>query len=372
MKFISSEIKFLIKFKTENIKLISCIGLLALLGFNKSSASPVTIGAFGDINGTECQTKYPSNSITAFNNLISNHKLDHIISTGDAVHGECLKYSGSTPYAKVVQGMWEEYNKNFFDLALKDVNQGLVLAPGNHDAPFVTATSRDTFKIENNEFQKFWSDNKSKLRVSPIEIDGQSGRYPYYWAYVYDKILFIVLQSTTVGSLSNGKEQKNWLNKLFNSDIAKEARAKIVFGHIPAYPVLDPSVGGKYSEIISKEQVGKSSEALMDLLLNNNVNLFVVGHSHAPYPAEITRTADNKKMKILSMPCTHAPRKLYGKSELANRGFAIITVTDDLNIFLNIKDWKTGQVIPYSYYPNEIPLKDKYVSYKKINEKFYK
>ncbi len=336
------------------------------------SASPIKIGVFGDINGTECQTKYPSNSIAAFNNMLAKNKLDHVISTGDSVHGECLSYSGSTPYKNVVQSMWAEYDKNFLSSALRSANLGLVLSPGNHDAPFVTANSRATFKTEDAGFKQFWLDNRSRLLVHAIELENIKDNYPYYWAYEYDKVLFIVLQSTTTSSLANGVQQKKWLQSLFNSQIGKEARAKIVFGHIPAYPVLDPSVGSKYSEVLSKEQVGKSTSALMDLLLDNNVDLMMVGHSHAPYPGELVRKTDGKKITILSMPCTHAPRKLFGKSELANRGFAYVEISDDSKITMNIRDWKSGDLIPYGYYPLTIPLKDAAIEYKKITAERYR
>jgi hypothetical protein len=332
------------------------------------SAKPLTLGVIADLNGTECQTKYPANSITAYEQMLANHEIDHIISTGDAVHGECLRYKGGTPYQNVVRGMWEEFDRKFYQRGLEVEGTAPVIAPGNHDAPFVTASSRETFKAENAEFVRHWLGLKPHLNVEMVEVPQAADNYPYYWAYVRDNVLYVVLQSTSTHSLSNGNAQKEWLRAVLQSPQAKGARARIAYGHIPPYPVLDPSVGGKYSEIIDKEQVGKPN-SLTDILLDNNVDLLVVGHSHAPYPAELTRKSDEKRMKILSMPCAHAPRKLYSKKEAAPRGYAIIELSDDNEISLSLHNWSDGKEIPSSYFPASIPLKDPKVSYQRLGNK---
>lgn len=342
------------------------LGLLLLTPV-ASYAKNLTIGVIADLNGTECQIKYPGNSIKAFEQLIGNHELDHMISTGDAVHGECTRYSGSTPYASVVRGMWEEFDKQFFRRGLDAKGVAPILAPGNHDAPFISSTSRETFKAENAEFVRHWQALKPSLNVEMVQVPQASDNYPYYWAYTRENVLYIVLQSTSTNSLSNGKAQKEWLRAVLESPAALNARARIAYGHVPPYPVLDPSVGGKYKEILDREQVGKPN-SLMDLLLDKGVDLLVVGHSHAAYPAELTRLSDNKKMKILSMPCAHAPRKLYSKKEASARGYAVIGLDDNNGISLSVHNWSDGKEIPSSYFPASIPMKDGKVTYRRVGE----
>lgn len=328
-------------------------------------AEPLTIGVIADLNGTECQTKYPANSIKAFEQLVGNHELNHIISTGDAVHGECLSYKGSVPYANVVRAMWEEFDKQFFRRGLEVRGVAPILAPGNHDAPFVSASSRETFKAENAEFVRHWQALKPSLAVEMVQVPAAADNYPYYWAYTRENVLYIVLQSTSTHSLANGKAQKQWLRAVLESPAALNARARIAYGHVPPYPVLDPSVGGKYKEILDQEQVGKPN-SLMDLLLDKGVDLLVVGHSHAAYPAELTRLSDNRKMKILSMPCAHAPRKLYSKKEAAPRGYAVIQLSEQNGFSLKVHNWADGKEIPASYFPASIPIKDGKVSYRRV------
>lgn len=339
--------------------------LLLSTFIHSAEAKTLTLGVIADVNGTGCQTQYPSNSLKAFDQLLTRNSLDHIIMTGDAAHGECIKYTGSVPYQDVVRKMWEEFDKKFFQPARSLEGVNIILAPGNHDAPFLTASSRDTFRAENAEFVRYWQGNKSHLDVEIVQVPGAKDNFPYYWAYTYQDVLFVVLQSTSVHSLSNGVEQKRWLREVLRSPAARAARARIAFGHVPPYAVLDPSVGFKYSEIIEKEQVGQAN-GLVDLLLDNGVDLLLVGHSHAPYPAKLTRASDKKSMKILSMPCGHAPRKLLGKTELAPRGYAVVEIDDAGVISLGVHNWSDGKLIPASYFPASIPQKDTKVSYQRM------
>jgi hypothetical protein len=347
------------------------LSIMTLFLFSQKSFSrSILIGAIGDMNSTECQPFYPSNSLTAYKNMVVQNKLDQIIMPGDVVHGECLSYSGSTPYQNVVKRMWQEFNDKFFNTAIREFEISPIVAPGNHDAPFITSSSRSTFKIEDAGFRTYWTEKKDFLKVTPLNIVGANDNYPYYWAYMNEGVMFIVLQSVTTYKLSNGVLQKTWLKALLNSDIAKETKVKIAFGHIPIYPVLSPSVGSKYSEFISSEQVGKT-DSLMDILLNGNVSLLVMGHSHAAYPGELTRKSDQKKITILSMPCSHAPRKLYSKSVLSDRGYALIEVKEDFTIKIGIRRWQDGGTISYDYFPATIGLKDTKIEYKKISKGMY-
>lgn len=323
------------------------------------------LGVIADINGSACQARYPATSTTAMGNLLSQAPLDHLILTGDAVAGECMSYSGKTPYREVVQEMWQQFDRHFYRPAFEKQNLRPILAPGNHDAPFLYSSSRATFRTENEEFQRYWEGVKPHLGVEPLRVAGANDRYPYYWAYVRENILFVVLQSTRTHTLSDATTQKKWLRAVLRSPEARAARARIAFGHVPVYPVLDPSVGGKYSEILEKEQVGQP-DSLMDLLLDHQVELLIMGHSHVAYPAELTRARDRKTIKILSMPCGHAPRKLYSKKELAARGYAVVELSERNEISVSVRNWADGKAIPAAHYPAEIPLGDAKIQYRRM------
>ncbi len=106
---------------------------------------------------------------------------------------------------------------------------------------------------------------------------------------------------------------------------------------------------------------------MVDLLLDHGVDLLLTGHSHAPYPAELTRNSDGKRLKILSMPCAHAPRKLFSKPTVAPRVFAVLNVSAENAITLSVHDFADGKAIPSSYFPASIPLGDPKVKYERMN-----
>lgn len=341
---------------------------LAALAASLSSAfaggreRPLEIGVIADLNGDACQPLYPANSTLMMGTLLAQHDPDLIISTGDAVGGECITYKGAIPYDQMVRKMWQEFDDKFVKPAHAE-GAGIILAPGNHDAS--SYTNRETFKTEAAEFGRYWQERKASLPAQPLRVRGASDKFPYYWAYVYEGVLFVVLRSTQTQTLADTAAQKAWLKAVLASPTARDARARIVYGHIPPYAVLDPSVGFKYGEILAKEQVGQP-DSLTDLLLDSRVDLLLVGHSHAPYPGELTRARDGKKLRILSMPCAHGARKLLGKGEISPRGFAVVRLSETNQLSLSVLDYKTGAKIPASYYPASIPQKDGKVTYKRL------
>jgi hypothetical protein len=343
---------------------IYCLLLTASALAGDSPRAPVlTVGVIADMNGTSCKTGYPANSTQALASLMAGHELDHVVSTGDAVGGECLSYSGSVPYQTVVRKMWEEFDAKFVKPLHDTEGVSLVLSPGNHDAP--SYTGRETFRAENAEFLRYWQNQRAALDVRPLQVPGVSDSYPYYWAYLKENVLFLVLRSTQVHTLASAVEQKRWLKAVLKSPEARGARARIAFGHVPAYAVLDPSVGNKFKEILTKEQVGQP-DALVDILLDHGVDLLLSGHSHAPYPAELTRVSDKKRMKIVSMPCAHAPRKLYSKSAVAPRGFAVLEIFAAGEIRVSLHNHTDGNRMPASYFPASIPVPGGKVTYKRL------
>jgi hypothetical protein len=348
-----------------------CLGVTLVLS-PFVQADLLRIGAIGDLNGTECQALYPSNSITSFETMISKYSPDHVIFSGDVVHGECLSYSGNEPYRSVVARMWAEFDRRFF--AKERASRTLAIAPGNHDAPYIApgTRSRETFEVENAAFKTFWLAKEKDLGLDRVFVSGFEDNYPFFWAYIYEEVLFIVLHSTkSSGTISDATRQKAWLRALLKTPQAQLAELRLAYGHVPPYPVLDPSVGSKYSAFLKSEQSGQSN-ALVDILIDGNVNLLVVGHSHAPYPGELIRQRDQKRLKILSLPCSHSPRALYSKTARSDRGFAIIQRDEMGKMLISIKNYSTGKEIPYDYYPASIDVKSSAVRYQRIARDGYK
>lgn len=339
--------------------------------FLEIGCTPSTIGIIGDIQGTECQTQYPGNSVTAMGKLL---KVDapHTLFTGDLVHGECLQSGVCSGYEKTVRKMYGEFDKNFMTPALRMTNSGpgsAAAAPGNHDTP---RGSRCAFRKERQGFNSYFNNIENDLGVSRVKLSGVNDDYPRSWAYMYNGNLIVIVNSVQSKGLTDATSQKKWLRQLLASDTAKQANTRIVVQHFPYYPILNKKkTGSKYFAFLGNEQVGKSNSAL-DLFLDNDVDAVINGHSHVPMPAELTRRSDQKKIKMLSMSSGHAARFLHGKSKRAKNGFAVLQIDCNGQIHISYREWKNGEEIPYDYFPTSLPVGGaKGISYKRLERSQY-
>ncbi len=357
------------------MRVFQCL-LVTLCLVSLSYAQAINIGVINDLNGTECQVEYPQHSIDNFNLLNKTPSLDMVLFPGDLVHGECLSSAGRAPsYPSIVDKMWLEFKKLF--LAPLDAKKILyTIAAGNHDAP--SEGPNKAFQVEREGFEKYWLQNENEVTHSRIILKEAPDKYPYYWAHIKNDVLYIVLESTSAFNLTDRSHQKKWLKALLFSEERKKAKHVIAMGHVPPYPVLSLSEK-KYAEVLTNEQVGKLSaddkknghSSLMDLLLDANVDLLVVAHSHVPYPGNLTRLSDKRSIKILSTPCSHAPRKMYGKTTPAPRGHSKIQITEN-GIHFAFYNEVDGSLIPYESFPEEIKFKDsKLIEYRRIDGSDY-
>ena len=346
--------------------------LVLLLAAPCLSKEKYTIGVLSDLQSDECQPKYPTNSLRAIQLLTKNHSFEKTLFSGDVVHGECLKKVKH--YGIVTKAMWQEFDKNFFKPAR--AFGPVAMAPGNHDAPFAPyyPSAKKNIELEHQAFKEFWNSKKGSLGVEPIHLATASHKYPYYYSYLYKKDLFIILQSTKNSKLTDRKNQISWLKDLLESDYRNSARNVIAVMHIPPYPVLN-AAEKKRNSIVKDEQVGKStSNPLVDLLLDNRVDVLITGHSHAPYPGKLTRIKDSQSLFILSMPCTHSPRRLHKVAQRSFRGFAKIVVEDTIRIGIYSIEQpyeKEGELIPLDYFPGTLGLNSKIIRYERIDNSSY-
>jgi hypothetical protein len=334
------------------------------------------LGVISDLNGTECQVQYPSNSVNNFRQLLSHGKVEKILAPGDVVHGECLSSVGSSiSYPSTVDKMWHKFNELFLSVLTRE-NIFFTLSPGNHDAPGYI--NKKAFQVERLGFEKFWKAKEQEIRYDRVVLSDQKDKYPYYWAYVYKNNLYIVLESTITSNLTDRVAQKKWLKALLASPQRASATSVVAMGHVPPYPVLNKSER-KYDSVLINEQVGKINSqdtsngvrSLMDMLLDAGVDLLVVAHSHAPYPGVLRRLSDNKKIKILSSPCSHAPRKLFGQGAASPRGHSRVSIDHTGAIKIGVYSEARGEKLPYSFFPKKIILQDSKVEYSLIDEADY-
>lgn len=209
---------------------------------------PLHVMVISDLNSSYGSTTYRQGVHDAVQEIIR-RRPDVVISGGDMVAGQRhgLNY----------RAMWQ----GFHDAVTRPLEQAgipLLVTAGNHDGPHPQRYhyQREIYKDE-------WEIHRPKVTF----IDDT--HYPEYYSVAMGPVIFISVDTSTVGSL--GGEQMPWLEAQLKN--AQDFPVKIVFGHVPMWAVSR----GREREIVGDEDL----EALLE---RYNVDAFIAGHDHAYYP----------------------------------------------------------------------------------------
>ena len=281
------------------IRLLLWLALLSVAqaGFAKS----VTIAVISDINGRYGSTEYTP-FVSKVIDKIAAIKPDVVISTGDMVAGQRKPLLARSE----VEAMWTAFHQAISD-PLTKAGLSFAVTPGNHDG----ANSTD-FLLERRIFAEQWQPRKPALQFI------EATEYPFYYAFVIDKVMFVSLDATVVGALPDS--QMRWLEQILKN--AKINQEKIVlYSHVPLWPFA-----------IARERDYIGDTKLEKMLQKYGVDLYLSGHHHAFYPGH------KDGIYYIGQACIGAgPRLLIGTEKVSERSFTLIQIEDDavrVNAFL--------------------------------------
>lgn len=259
------------------ILIIFCGVLLSL------NTYALKVAVVSDLNSSYGSTDYHQ-AVNKTVQQILLERPDLVLATGDLIAGQKpgLNYLA----------MWESFHQSVTS-PLKEIGIPFAVTPGNHDG-----SAALKFKLEREIFRTQWKEHKAKLNYIHSE------NYPDYYAFVMDNILFVSLDATLVGKLSD--KQFQWLQKVLTEKVSY--RHKIVYGHLP----IMPTVSKKANEVLSHTQ-------LIKLFKQTKVSAYLSGHHHAYYPGK------SHGIHHISQGCLGSgPRKLIGTSVRSPRSYTII------------------------------------------------
>ncbi|WP_413585007.1 metallophosphoesterase family protein [Bdellovibrio sp. HCB274] len=280
----------------------------------KDSAKSLKIHAFADMN-IDTDGTYSSSTISIVKSMISRQPAA-ILGVGDYIDGEKTSLSNSTYVS-----MWNAFSKKVM-APMRDARIPFLPTPGNHDA---------YYNQERQQYSTFWDKNKGNVEF----VDDDN--FPFYYSFIQEDVFFVSLDNANYSSLKNRTAQLAWLKAQLTSSRAKGARARVVYGHIPLYSIVATKANSStvYSNgVLTGERRTAGSNTLEAILLNNNVDLVIFGHSHGFYSGHYTY-ADGKKLQVVSMPCAgSAPRYLVGTSTKTPTGYVelVFSETNKLTI----------------------------------------
>lgn len=274
------------------------------------------MAVISDMNSSYGSTKYhPAVSKTIQYILLD--KPDLVLATGDMVAGQ----KAGLDYL----GMWQAFHKQV-TLPLKSLGIPFAVTPGNHDG-----SGAFRFKLERQIYREQWKEFKPKLNYIHSE------HYPDYYAFVADNVLFVSLDATLVGKLSD--KQFMWLKKVLTEK--KNYRHKIVFGHLPLFA----TVAKKAKETLSHTQLEK-------LFIQTKVSAYLSGHHHAFYPGI------KNHIHHVSQGCLGSgPRSLFGSQKRSARSYTVIDLSEQLSVEAYDVD-RNFKLIDKKSLPEKIEYKD--------------
>lgn len=282
--------------------------ICVLCTFSCARAS-LKFAVISDLNGRYGSTTYGEDTHKSIA-FIRSKKVDLVLSTGDMVAGQKkgLNY----------QKMWLGFHKAVTTPLLRS-KIPFAPSPGNHDA-----SAYSGFERERREYKKTFSSRRPSFLLNSHgeKLDGKlslvpGSNYPFYYGFILSNALFMAIDATKVGALS--ENQVAWIeNTLANY---QNIPFKIMFGHMPMFPYAY----NRASDYIGRNNASgvKDMERLMD---KYEVDLFLSGHHHAYYPG--TR---KKHTRFISTPLLGGgPRKLLGGfGQSSPKGFIIFEVKDN-------------------------------------------
>ncbi|TDP76508.1 calcineurin-like phosphoesterase family protein [Bradymonas sediminis] len=248
-----------------------------------------------DLNGRYGAQDYADGVHESVRWLVEDVRPDLVVSTGDMVAGQ----RAGLDYEAMWAGFHAAVTTPFARAGIP-----FAVTPGNHDA-----SAGAVFYQERITFVEQWRARRPQVEF----VDDRF--YPLHYAFKTKGVLFVSLDATTVGPID--ATQRRWLREVLQAN--RDARAKVVFGHIPLYPVSQ----GRETEILR--------DAKLEAMLNEfDVDLMLAGHHHAYYPG---RRGD---LRLVSMACLGSgPRKLIGSDVVSPKSVVVARVAPDGEVSLD-------------------------------------
>jgi len=218
---------------------------------------------------------------------------DLVLCAGDMVAGQSKKLSVAR-----LDSMWSGFLSAVLNpLSEKNIPFGFTM--GNHDAS-------PNYLHDRQAASKFWLANKGKVNLTFID----DGHFPYYFSYIKNNVFFI---SWDASSEVIPDQIRSWMKEQLQLAVAKNARGRIVLGHLPLYALVADK--NKPGEVL------QSADETLSFLKSQQVDMYISGHQHVYYPAA------KEQVTLLHAGCLGGgPRELIGHQRPAYKAYAVIEI----------------------------------------------
>jgi len=260
--------------------------------------STVKIVLISDLNDAYGSTAY-SPQVARAMRFIASISPELVLCAGDMVAGQSSKIP-----AEKIPMMWAAFRSEI----LSRINQtGALFAftLGNHDG------AGQRFAHERRAATDFWHNNRPELNY--VDAAG----FPENYSFVSGNIFFAVIDAS---SAAVKNEQKEWLQIQLAGSTARQARTRVVMGHLPLYAIAEGR--NKAGDVIN------NADDFFQLLEKGGADYYISGHHHAFYPSK------KGNVKFISAGCLGGgPRRLAGSAQKPVKTLTLLSLFPEENEF---------------------------------------
>ncbi len=245
-----------------------------------------------DLNSSYGSLTY-SADVSAVIGEIGKIKPDLILCGGDMVAGQKASLTEQN-----INEMWQSFKKVVFD-PIKKTKIPFGFTVGNHDAS-------PNFLKDRAIAEQFWKSEQQATNLTFVNAD----HYPFYFSYLKNNVFFI---SWDASGAKIKPELYQWMKEQTNLPVAKNARMRILLGHLPLYAIV--AAKNKSGEVNS------NPDSALAFFKAHQIDMYISGHQHAYYPAL------KNGVQLLNSGCIgDGPRPILGHTELAKKAYTILEI----------------------------------------------
>ena len=222
------------------------------------------IVVISDLNSQYGSTEYEPEVEQAIA-LMSQWQPDLVLCGGDMIAGQKKSLTELQ-----INAMWQAFDSHIAaPLRRQKIPFGFTI--GNHDGSGAIKNNSLIFQGEREQAQDYWRKHEGQLGLNFLSKEN----FPFYYSFQQNDLFFLVWDASTHNI---SQQQLTWVKQALNSNIAQQAKTRIVIGHLPLYPVA--AAKNKPGEYLAQ------GEEMRSLLEQNKVQIYISGHHHVYYPGK--------------------------------------------------------------------------------------
>lgn len=231
-------------------------------GLFQPTRGDVRLVVISDLNGPYGSTDYDPEVDKAIA-LLPFWQPDLVVAGGDMIAGQQLTLTDAQ-----LQAMWAGFDDRVAaPLRRMEIPFGFTI--GNHDGSGARGPGGFAFQRERDAAAAYW---QNPSHASGVEFS-DCFEFPFYYSFTHDEIFFVVWDGSTA---TIPPEKLEWVEAALASPEARNAKLRILVGHLPLYAVAR----GRNAP----GEVMRDADRLRELLERYNVHTYISGHHHAYYP----------------------------------------------------------------------------------------